>query len=87
MRCIHKRFIKERDEMLKKCNVDELRLFIKTHKMHYDDTLVLAAKYMGDKTLEITLHKMIVNTPSLPEELRASSARWLVTRGHGLGIN
>lgn len=82
-----KKFVKARDEMLKKCDVGELRKFVNDNKQYYGEGYVNSFNNASDATLEITLHKMIVNVTSLPEELRSKSAQWLVTRGYGLNIN
>ena len=87
MRASLKRYAKERDEMLKKCSVSELRKFIHEHKQSFSKGYITAFNAATDEVLEITLHKMIVNVPKLPKDLRDRSALWLVMRGFDLNIN
>ena len=78
-----KRYAKERDEMLKKCSVEELKRFIKDHNnAEFYENFCNASELVQ----EATLHKMIVNVPSLPKELRANSLVWLTTHGMGADI-
>lgn len=86
MRSKIKKYVKERDEMLRKCSVEELRKFTNAHKQYYDAEWLKAFNEATDEVLEVTLHKMIVNVTSMPEELRSKSAIWLVTRGYHLNI-
>lgn len=79
-----KKYVKERNEMLKKCSVQELRKFVASHTEFYDAPYIAAFSKAPDEVLEVSLHKMIVNVPSLPKELRSNSARWLVLRGYDL---
>ena len=79
-------YVKERDEMLRKCSVDELRKFVKKHKQYYDKCFVDSFVKAKDEVLEITLHKMIVNCTSLPFDFRQKSADWLLDRGYSLEI-
>lgn len=81
-----KRYVKERDEMLKKCDVTELRKFVNAHKGFYSAEFITAINAASDEVLIVTLHKMIVNVPKLPEELRSKSATWLITHGFDLNI-
>lgn len=82
-----KKYVKERDEMLKKRSVEELRKFVNSHKQYYDSAYIEAFNMASDNLLEVTLHKMIVNVTSMPETMRSQSAIWLVTRGYDLNIN
>jgi hypothetical protein len=79
-----KKFVRERNEMLKKCNVTELRKFINKYKDTYGAEFVARINAAPDPILEITLHKMIVNVPKLPKALREKSAVWLLMRGYDL---
>ena len=82
MNAVIKKYVKERDEMLKKCSVEELKRFIKNHNnAEFYENFCNASELVQ----EATLHKMIVNVPKLPKELRAKSMLWLVT--HGMGTN
>lgn len=73
-----KRYVKERDKMLKKCSVEELKQFIKKHNNaeFYEDFC-----NASELVQEATLHKMIVNVPSLPKDLRRDSLVWLLAHG------
>lgn len=82
-----KKYVKERDEMLLKCDVNELRKFINTHKELYRPDVLTSMNASSDEVLTITLHKMIVNVTTLPRKLREKSAWWLVLHGFDLHIN
>ena len=82
-----KQYAKERDEMLKKCDVAELRKFVNAHKGYYTPEYINGFNSASDAALEIVLHKMIVNAPKLPQALRDKSALWLITHGYDLKIN
>lgn len=84
MKASIKKFVKERNEMLKKCDVNELRKFINERPGMYGKNFIEAINTVSDAVLEITLHKMIVNVPKLPKKLRNKSAFWLVTHGYDL---
>ena len=76
-----KRYVKERDEMLKKCSVEELTKFMEKHKHLYAEGFYedfVKASYF---VKEATLYKMIVNVPKLPKALRAKSYMWLCSHG------
>lgn len=77
-----KQYIKERDEMLMKCSVKELREFIETHKEIFDPAQIAAFRRANDEFLKVSLHKMIVNCTNLPFEFRAKSADWLLDRNY-----
>lgn len=81
-----KRYVKERDEMLKKCDINELRKFVINHAEYFREEFVEAFMIASDEVVEVTLHKMIVNAIKLPKSMRDSSAIWLSTRGYSLGI-
>lgn len=81
-----KKYIKERDEMLLKCSVAELRTFINNHAEYYSQTFIDAINKAPDGILEITVHKMIVNCTSLPFDFRQKSADWLLDRGFRLDV-
>lgn len=85
MNAIKKRYIKERDEMLKKCDVAALEEFIRSHEQFFYDGFAAAFAAASEKFKQCTLHKMIVKAPKLPKELRDKSALWLVT--HGFSLN
>jgi hypothetical protein len=82
-----KRYVKERNEMLKKCDVAELRKFVNDHKGLYTPEYLTQFNKASDEVLIVTLHKMIVNVPSLPKALREKSAYWLVLHGFSLTIS
>ena len=81
-----KKYVKERDEMLKKCDVNELRKFVNAHKDYYSADYIEAFNEASDEVLLATLHKMIVNVTSLPFKMREKSAHWLIDRGYSLNI-
>lgn len=72
-----KRYINDRNEMLLKCNVNELRNFIRSNKAVYDAELYEHMMAASDNQLEVVLHKMIVNVVTLPKGFRAKSEKWL----------
>ena len=80
------KFVKERDEMLKRCDIAELRKFVEANERFYDLRFRKAIRKAPDHVLEITLHKMIVSVPKLPKRLRDNSIRWLYERGYSLSI-
>ena len=73
-----KKFVKERDKMLKKCSVKELRNFVNNNADLYGIEFVEAFNRASDEVAEITLHKMIVNCTNLPQKLRLISKQWLI---------
>lgn len=80
------KYVKERDKMLLKCSVKELRNFIKIHEEYYSPMFVDAFARAKDEVLEVTLHKMIVSCTNLPFDFRQKSADWLLDRGFRLDI-
>ena len=87
MKSAIKQYVKERNEMLKKCNVSALRQFVNEHKGYYSAEYLEKFNKASDEVLQVTLHKMIVNVPKLPKELRENSAYWLILHGFSLEIN
>jgi len=87
MRVTLKKYVKERDKMLKKCSVSEYRKFVHEHKQSFSKEFISAFDKATDEVLEISLHKMIVNAVKLPKDMRDRSALWLVVRGFDLNIN
>ena len=81
-----KKYVKERDEMLLKCSVDELRTFVGKYEHFFNLMFVDAIARATDELLEITLHKMIINCTNLPFEFRQKSADWLLDRGYSIEI-
>ena len=81
-----KKYVKERDEMLLKCSVDELRTFVGKNEHFFNLMFVDAIARATDELLEITLHKMIINCTNLPFEFRQKSADWLLDRGYSIEI-
>ena len=77
-----KKFVKERDEMLLKRSVQELRKFTREHTEEYEPFFIQATEMASDEVLEIALHKMIANVTSLPSEFVAESKEWLKARGY-----
>lgn len=76
------KYVKERDAMLLKCDVEELRKFVMDHASYFSVDYVEAICIAPVNILEITLHKMIVNVTSMPKELKNKSAKWLLERGY-----
>ena len=81
-----KKYIKERDSMLKKRDINELRKFVINHAEFFSTEFVEAFMIASDEVVEVTLHKMTVNAVKLPKHLRDSSAIWLTMRGFQLKI-
>ena len=81
-----KRYTKERDEMLKKCDVAELERFVEAHADVLPAAFLDGFRVAGPELKACILHKMIVNVSKLPKELRDKSALWLVSRGYTLEI-
>ena len=79
-----KQYIKERDKMLLKRDVGELRKFILDHQYNMNPFMRLSMLEASDDVLEITLHKMIVHCANLPFEFRQESADWLLDRGYSV---
>lgn len=76
------KFVKERDEMLLKRDVNELRKFVCERTEVYEPFYIKAIGVASDEILEITLHKMIANVTSLPSEVVEESVEWLLERGY-----
>lgn len=68
-------YVKERDEMLLKCDVNELRKFVGKYEEWYDLMFVDAIARASDEVLEMTLHKMIVHCTNLPFDFRQKKCR------------
>lgn len=79
-------FVKQRDKMLAKCSIEELRKFVKDNADLYDKEIVMAFEKAPDAVVEITLHKMIFHATNLPSVMRMKSAHWLISRGFDLQI-
>ena len=77
-----KSYVKERDEMLLKRDVNELRKFVKKHEELYEKDYLERLGKASDEVLEITLHKMIANVTSLPKAFVKESIIWLLERGY-----
>jgi hypothetical protein len=86
MNAIIKKYVKERDEMLKKCDVAALEEFIRSHAQFFQEGFAEKFATASEEVKLATLHKMIVHAVKLPQDLRNESALWLVTHGYGLGI-
>ena len=78
------KYVKERDEMLLKGSVAELKKFIAKYEEYYNPMMVDALARAKDEVLEITLHKMIIHCVNLPFDYRQKSADWLLDRGYSL---
>lgn len=77
-----KKFVADRDEMLLKRSVEELKKFVREHKEEYAPQFRQAVANAKDDVLEVTLHKMITAVTSLPEDFVHESVVWLVERGY-----
>jgi hypothetical protein len=80
------KYAKERDEMLLKGSVAELKKFIAKYEEYYNPMMVDALARAKDEVLEITLHKMIIHCVNLPFDYRQKSADWLLDRGYSLDL-
>ena len=78
----HQKYLKARDEMLLKCDPEELRKFVIDHADSFQESFVKAMTSAPSSILEMTLHKMIVNTKRLPKSRRNESAKWLLDHGY-----
>ena len=76
----YKKFVKERDEMLMKRDVNELRKFVADHVDDYGAGIARHVANAEDSWLEFVLHKTIASAMSLPEDFRAYSDAWLRER-------
>lgn len=84
MKASVKKWRKERDKMLLKCDTNELRKFINAHADMYGEKLVRTINEADAEVLTIALHKMRVAAVKLPERERKKSAVWLISRGFTL---
>ena len=84
MNAVIKKYVKERDEMLKKCDVASLEEFVRSHAQFFQEGYAEKFAAASDEVKEATLHKMIVNAVKLPKELREKSAFWLIMNGYSL---
>lgn len=75
------KYIEERDKMLLKGDINELRKFVKENEKLYTPMFVDSIARANDDLLEMVLHKMIVNCINLPSETRKKSAEWLKAYG------
>jgi hypothetical protein len=85
-KAIMEQYVKERDEMLLKCDVNELRKFVRKNSHMYNQEIFAMLTEAPDSVLEVTLRKMIIHAASMPKELQEEAKQWLLTRGHDLGI-
>lgn len=76
------KFVKERDEMLLKRSVSELRKFVNEHTDYYESFFIRATNVASDEVLEVALNKMIANVTSLPADFVEESIEWLLERGY-----
>jgi hypothetical protein len=80
------KYAKERDEMLLKGSVAELKKFIAKYEEYYNPMMVDALARAKDEVLEITLHKMIIHCVNLPFDYRQKNADWLLDREYSLDL-
>ena len=76
-----KNWVKQRDEMLLKCDINELRKFVSAHPEMYGKAFINAINEADDEILTTSLHKMRVAAVRLPESERDKSAAWLSVNG------
>lgn len=86
MKANFKNYVKERNEMLKKCDVNEYRKFVNAHKEYYSEMVIRTINAAPDEVLAISLHQMIFNVRTLPKKLREDSAQWILAHGYKLTI-
>lgn len=79
-----KQYVKERDEMLQKGNVQEFRKFITKWKDMFPESTYRQLQVASDLVLLITMHKMILTVTTMPEEVKTKSRKWLLDRGYKL---
>lgn len=76
----YKQFVKERDEMLMKRDIGELRKFVAAHADEYGEEIARQVADAGDSFLKLVLHKTIISATSLPKDVREDSEAWLRDR-------
>lgn len=69
-------FVKERNEVLLRADLDEVVAFQKKHNPDMDWDA------MDPRSWEVGMHKAITAVPALPREHRMKSKRWLAERGY-----
>lgn len=74
-------YVKEKNEMLLKCSVEELKKFVRKYKKFYSKEYLENFEKADDKLLEVTLHKLIANSFDLPENFIMKSVEWLEKNG------
>ena len=80
------KYVKERDQMLLKGSVAELKKFVKKYEKYYSPMIANSMTKAKDEVLEITLHKMIIHCVNLPFDYRQKSADWLLDKGYSLDL-
>lgn len=76
-----KKYVRERDEMLKKRDIAALEQFIRSHEEFFGKGFAARFADTSEGYKRCMLHKMIANAVNLPQDMRAESARWLVYHG------
>ena len=82
--CDVENFAEDRDEMLKKASIDELKKFMNKYRDMFEEKDFEEFENTSDGVLEVILHKMIVNVHTLPKKLKEESKTWLISRGFSL---
>jgi hypothetical protein len=72
-----KAFVKERDEVLLRADLDEVIAFQRKHDPDIESLRTMPRLYQ-----EAGMHKAITAVKTLPREHRMKSKRWLVERGY-----
>lgn len=76
------KFVRDRDEMLLRGSVEELKHFMINHAKEYGEDFVEAFLLAGDLVQEATLHKMIAVVTTMPVHMRRDSMAWLTEHGY-----
>lgn len=77
-------YIKDRDEMLMKCDVDEFKKFVHKYEHMFPPQYLLLMDITSDEVILTTIHKLIVDTKSMPKDLQNKSLEWLNKCKHKL---
>ena len=81
-----KKFVKERDKMLCRCSVDELRKFVNNNADLYGLDFVEVFNLMNDEIAEATMYKMIYHCTNIPLNIRERAVKWLTEHNFSLEV-
>lgn len=79
---IFKQWRKERDEAVASLDLEKFKKFYSK----WADRGVYQAQFPNDLVAEIAMYKCAVHITSLPDEIRKTAARWLLSRGYRLEL-